>query len=94
MKNYIKCFYIDAYCNMYEEFQEVQQSWYNGYDGGGDEDWVEDEDKEYEAEQIVLKKVHRGKALYLVRWNVSIHHVKMCGDIMMMPLPPKTVFFG
>ena len=26
--------------------------------------------------------------------NVSIHYVKMCGDIMMMSLPPKTVFFG
>ena len=25
--------------------------------------------------------------------NVSIHCVKMCGDIMMMSLPPKTVFF-
>ena len=38
-------------------------------DGGGDEDGVEDEDEEYEAEQIVSKKVHRGKALYLVRWK-------------------------
>ena len=38
-------------------------------DGGGDEDGVENEDEEYEAEQIVSKNVHRGKALYLVRWK-------------------------
>ena len=38
-------------------------------DGGGDEDGVEDEDEEYEAEQIVSKRVHRGRALYLVRWK-------------------------
>ena len=29
----------------------------------------EDEDDEYEAEQIVSKKIHRCKALYLVRWK-------------------------
>ena len=38
-------------------------------DGGGDEDGGEDEDEEYEAEQIVSKKVHHGKALYLVHWK-------------------------
>ena len=38
-------------------------------DGGGVEDGGEDEDEEYKAEQIVAKKIHRGKALYLVCWK-------------------------